>query len=93
MPPDITRLFKGTRNEFEVEVVFGNAGDTSPREAHTFDEIILALEGALDVELSNEDKDRSLKPLDLLKIPAGVEHVNKGKAPFKILVIHPDRTT
>ena len=90
--PDIVRLFKGVRNEFEVEVVFAQPGESSPRESHTFDEIVLLLEGASEIELSNEDKERSLKPLDLVKIPAGVEHVIKGNTPAKILVIHPDRT-
>lgn len=31
-PPDITRLFKGARNEFEVEVVFANDMGSSPKE-------------------------------------------------------------
>ena len=91
--PDITRLFKGPRNEFEVEVVFAQPGENSPRESHPFDEIVLLLEGAIEIELSNENKERSLKPLDLIKIPAGVEHVIKTKKPMKLLVIHPDRTT
>ena len=91
--PDIIRLFKGARNEFEVEVVFAEGGDQSPRESHTYDEILLVLEGTVNIELSNEEKGRSLKPLDLVKIPAGVEHVMTGNTKAKILVIHPDRTT
>ena len=90
--PDIVRLFKGVKNEFEVEVVFGVTGEQSLREAHTYDELVLLLEGALEIEFTGEAKPRSLKPLDLLKIPAGVEHLNTIKAPAKILVIHPDRT-
>ena len=90
--PDITRLFKGPRNEFEVEVVFAQAGENSPPESHPYEEIVLLLEGAIDIKLSGEDKDRSLKPLDLIKIPVGTEHVIKAKTPMKLLVIHPDRT-
>ena len=90
---DITRLFKGPRNEFEVEIVFAQPGENSPKEGHTFDEILLLLEGAIRLELGNEDKDRSLQALDLVKIPPGVEHVIKPQVPIKLLVIHPERTT
>ena len=90
--PDITRLFKGPKNEFEVEVVFAGLGDRSPKESHTFDEIILVLAGSINLERSNEEKTSSFKPLDLIKIPAGVEHVIIPQVtPTKILVIHPER--
>jgi len=91
--PDITRLFKGHKNQFEVEVVFAKDGDpSSPRESHTYDEIFLLLEGSVDLELSNEDEIRKLKPLDLVEIPAGVIHVISPKAtPSKFLIIHTNR--
>ncbi len=91
--PDITRLFKGPKNEFEVEVVFAKAGENSPQESHSYEEIVLLLEGAVDIKLSGQDKARSLKPLDLLKISAGTEHKIFTKTPMKLLVIHPNRTT
>lgn len=33
-PPDITRVFKGPHNEFEVEFVFAQEGKQSPNEGH-----------------------------------------------------------
>ena len=37
-PPDITRVFKGARNEFEVEIVFADReGGKSPKEGHAPD--------------------------------------------------------
>ena len=91
--PDITRLFKGPTNEFEVEVVFANDGDPhSPRESHHYEEIFLLLSGAIDLELANEDKIRSLNPLDLVVIPAGTVHVIYPKADgSKFLIIHRER--
>ena len=33
---DITRVFRGAANEFEVEIVFTELGKHSPKESHTF---------------------------------------------------------
>jgi quercetin dioxygenase-like cupin family protein len=52
--PDITRLFKGPQNEFEVEVVFAEQGDQSPSEAHPFEEIIVTLAGVFQVDLKGQ---------------------------------------
>jgi hypothetical protein len=30
-PPDITRVFKGPQNDFEVKIVFAREGNRSPR--------------------------------------------------------------
>jgi len=92
--PDITRLFKGHTNEFGVEVVFANEGDhQSPRESHPYEEILLLIAGAIDLELENEDKIRSLTPNSLVEIPAGTIHVIYPKANgSKFLIIHPNRT-
>jgi len=49
-PPDITRLFKGARNEFEVEVVFANDMGSSPQESHPFHELIVVTEGSISIE-------------------------------------------
>ena len=49
--PDISRLFIGARNEFEVETVFAKEGAVSPDEFHPFDEILILLEGTTDLEL------------------------------------------
>ena len=39
-PPDITRVFKGPQNEFEVKIVFAREGNQSPKEGHTYDETV-----------------------------------------------------
>ena len=67
--PDITRLFKGPDNEFEVEVVFAQLGDKSPKESHAFREIILILEGSINLERSDEEQIGIFKPLDLIELP------------------------
>jgi len=90
--PDITRLFKGPDNEFEVEVVFAQPGEKSPRESHDFREIILILEGSINLERSDEEQARTFKPLDLIEISPGVDHIIAiGETPTRLLVIHPER--
>ncbi len=92
MPPDITRLFKGPDSEFEVEVVFAQLGDKSPRESHPFHEIILILEGSINLERSDEGQTKKCKPRDLIEISPGVDHVlTVQETPTKLLVIHPER--
>jgi hypothetical protein len=49
-PPDITRVFKGARNEFEVEIVFAQEANKSPKEGHTYDEIIVVTNGVIELE-------------------------------------------
>jgi quercetin dioxygenase-like cupin family protein len=90
--PDITRLFKGPRNEFEVEIVFAKSEDKSPKESHPFDEIIVVVAGSITIDLSGGEKtDHNTCP-DFIEIPAGVEHVIEANAtPTKLVIIHPDR--
>ena len=91
--PDITRLFKGPDNEFEVEVVFAQLGDNSPRESHAFREIILILEGSISLERSDEKQICIFMPLDLIDLPPGVDHIiSIRETPTKLLVIHPERS-
>ena len=86
--PDITRLFKGVKMDFEVEVVFADDGDQSPLEAHDYEEVVVMLEGSCLAEL--DGKERLLKPYDLVVVPAGVEHIWRLKStPSKMIVIHP----
>ncbi|MDT8402836.1 MAG: hypothetical protein RQ743_14215 [Bacteroidales bacterium] len=90
--PDITRLFKGPRNEFEVEVVFGEIGHQSPRESHPFDEIIVVVAGSIKLERSDENKISSYKSPGFVVIPSGVEHVIEPvETPTKAVIIHPER--
>ncbi len=53
-PPDITRVFKGARNEFEVEIVFAQQANKSPKEAHTYDEIIVVTDGVIELERASD---------------------------------------
>jgi quercetin dioxygenase-like cupin family protein len=88
--PDISRLFIGARNEFEVETVFAEQGAVSPDESHPFDEIMVLLEGELDLELDSGVE--TLSGLAMKKLPAGTRHVTRvKKAPAKVVIIHPNR--
>ncbi|ADD67841.1 Cupin 2 conserved barrel domain protein [Denitrovibrio acetiphilus DSM 12809] len=88
--PDISRLFIGARNEFEVETVFAKEGAVSPDEAHEYDEILVLLEGEIELQLG--EKVENLTGLAMKEIPAGTRHVIRSKTtPVKIVIIHPDR--
>ena len=88
--PDISRLFIGARNEFEVETVFAKEGSVSPDEAHEFDEILVLLDGTIELQLDEEVE--TLSGLTLKEIPAGTRHVIKSKeTPTRIVIIHPNR--
>ena len=90
--PDITRLFKGPRNEFEVEVVFGEVGNRSPRESHPFAEIIVVAAGSIKLERSDEEKISLYKSPGFVVIPSGVEHViEPEETPTRLVIIHPER--
>ena len=54
-PADITRVFRGARNEFEVEIVFSQEANQSPKEAHTYDEIIVVTDGVIELERSDRE--------------------------------------
>ncbi|PLX66465.1 MAG: hypothetical protein C0602_12475 [Denitrovibrio sp.] len=88
--PDINRLFIGARMEFEVETVFAEEGAVSPDEAHDFDEILVLLEGSIDLQLG-EDRE-IFKGLVTKEIPAGTRHIIRAlETPTKLVIIHPDR--
>ena len=88
--PDISRLFIGAGNEFEVETVFAKKGAVSPDESHPFDEIMVLLEDELDLELDTGVE--TLSGLTLKELPAGTRHMIRVKqTPTKVVIIHPDR--
>ena len=88
--PAISRLFIGARNEFEVETVFAEKGAVSPDEAHEFDEILVLLEGRMELELGESREE--LTGLTMKEIPAGTRHVIRAhETPTRIVIIHPDR--
>ena len=90
MTADITRLYKGAKNDFEVEVVFAKLGDQSPKEPHTYEELILVLAGEIKLERSDVGI-KTHKPFDLIHLPPGTVHqITPQATPTKILVIHPD---
>ncbi|WP_432735120.1 cupin domain-containing protein [Maridesulfovibrio sp. FT414] len=88
--PDISRLFIGAKNEFEVETVFAQKGAVSPDESHSFDEILVLLEG--EIELETDSGVETLSGLTMRTIPAGTRHVSRIQTtPTRIVIIHPDR--
>lgn len=50
--PDITRIFKGRDNDFGVEIVFAEAGESSPAETHPYKEIVVAAKGRIDITIA-----------------------------------------
>jgi len=88
--PDISRLFIGAMNEFEVETVFAKEGSISPDEAHEYDEILILLDGKIDLQLGDEVE--TLTGLTMKEIPAGTRHIIMTKeTPTRVVIIHPDR--
>ncbi len=91
-PPDITRVFRGARNEFEVEIVFAREGNQSPKEGHTYDEIIVVAEGVIELERSDREAIETHSPFDYIFLPQNTVHqITVKEAPVKIVIIHPDR--
>ena len=91
-PPDITRLFKGARNEFEVEIVFAEQANQSPKEAHTYDEIIVVTDGVIELERSDREGVESYSKYDYIFLPKNTVHqITAKEVPVKIVIIHPDR--
>lgn len=91
-PPDITRVFKGPRNEFEVEIVFAGEGNQSPREGHSYDEIIVVTHGVIELERSDQHEIRTHSAYDTIFLPKGTVHqITVKEAPVRIVIIHPDR--
>ena len=91
-PPDITRVFKGAQNEFEVEIVFAREGNQSPKEGHTYDEIIVVTDGVIELERDDQDQISTHSKYDTLFLPKGTVHqITAKKAPVKLVIIHPER--
>ena len=88
--PDITRIFKGANNEFEVEIVFVEEG-SSPKESHPFLELIIITDGSITLKRSDKEEDHTYTSPVLIEIPAGVEHVISNESPARVVVIHPHR--
>lgn len=91
--PDITRMFRGIHNEFEVEVVFAGPDDVSPSEAHPYDEYVFLAEGVLLVTREDRKEPERVAGPAFLHIPPGVHHVfDVQEEPTRVVVIHPRRT-
>jgi quercetin dioxygenase-like cupin family protein len=92
-PPDITRVFKGARNEFEVEIVFAaHEGGKSPKEGHTYDEIIVVTEGTIELERSDQQEISTHSKFETIFLPKSTVHqITVKKTPVKLVIIHPER--
>jgi quercetin dioxygenase-like cupin family protein len=91
-PPDITRLFKGPRNEFEVEIVFARENDQSPKEGHTYDEIIVVTDGVIELERSDQQEVSTHSKYETIFLPKSTVHqITVKKAPVKLVITHPER--
>ena len=91
-PPDITRVFKGLQNEFEVEIVFAREGNQSPKEGHTYDEIIVVTDGIIELERSDQEEISTHTKYDYIFLPKGTVHqITVKEAPVKVVIIHPER--
>lgn len=91
-PPDITRVFKGPGNEFEVEIVFAHAGNQSPKEGHPYDEVIVVVDGVIDLERGDQAEIGTHSRYDLIFLPKGIVHqITVKEAPVKLVIIHPER--
>ena len=90
-PPDITRVFKGPQNEFEVEIVFAREGNQSPKEGHAYDEIIVVTDGVIELERSDQKKISTHSKYDTIFVPKETVHqITVKKAPAKLVIIHPE---
>ncbi len=91
-PPDITRVFKGARDEFEVEIVFAQQANQSPKEAHTYDEIIVVTDGVIEMERSDREKIETYSKYDYIFLPKNTVHqITAKEVPVKLVIIHPYR--
>jgi quercetin dioxygenase-like cupin family protein len=90
--PDITRVFKGPGNEFEVEIVFAQEGNQSPKEGHAYDEIIVVTDGVIELERSDQEGIETYSTNDYIFLPKGTVHqIIAKKGLVKVVIIHPDR--
>lgn len=90
--PDITRVFKGPRNEFEVEIVFAREGNQSPKEGHAYDEIVVVTDGTIELERSDQQEVGTYSKYETIFLPKSIVHqIRVKKAPVKLVIIHPER--
>lgn len=91
--PFISRLFVGAFNEFETELVFAQKGCVSPREAHTFAELIVVVAGKIQITYENLDEPEFYEANSLIEVPAGTMHqISSLHEDNKLVIIHPDRS-
>ncbi|MEJ2638251.1 MAG: hypothetical protein P8010_01615 [Desulfosarcinaceae bacterium] len=91
-PPDITRVFKGARNEFEVEIVFAREKNQSPKEGHSYDELIVVTDGVIELERSDQEGRSTHSKYETIFLPkATVHQITVKQAPVKLVIIHPER--
>jgi quercetin dioxygenase-like cupin family protein len=91
--PFISRLFVGPANEFETELVFAPKGAQSPREAHTYDEVLVVVAGRVQITFENLSAPEIHEANALITIPAGTTHQQTIlEDDTKLVIIHPDRT-
>ena len=91
--PDITRVFKGPGNEFEVEIVFAQEGNQSPKEGHAYDEIIVVTDGVIALERSDQEGIETYSKNDYIFLPKGTVHqITAKEGLVKAVIIHPDRS-
>jgi quercetin dioxygenase-like cupin family protein len=91
-PPDITRVFKGAQNEFEVEIVFAREGNQSPKEGHSYEELIVVTDGVIELERSDQKEISTHSKYDTIFLPKETVHqITVKKAPAKLVIIHPER--
>jgi len=90
--PFISRLFVGPTNQFETELVFGEKGCISPREDHSFDELIVVVEGTIQITFDDLEAPETHSANSLIEVPAGKRHqlTLLGKE-NKLVIIHPNR--
>ena len=91
--PDITRMFRGPLNDFEVEVVFGGTEDTSPYEAHTYEEYVFLAEGEVVVTRDDKDEPETVygPGLSCTCPPGSCTASICRTTPTRLVVIHPAR--
>ena len=91
--PFISRLFVGPANEFETELVFAPQGAQSPREAHSYDEILVVVTGKIQMTFEDPNAPEIHEANAMITIPAGTTHQQTIlEDDTKLVIIHPDRT-
>jgi quercetin dioxygenase-like cupin family protein len=80
------------QSESEVEIVFARDGNQSPKEAHTYDEIIVVTDGIIELERSDRQEVSTHSKYETILLPKSTVHqITVKKAPVKLVIIHPER--